>query len=84
MNHLKCIKFFIVINILVTSPLGKKSNPTIDSNKELFPLLYVPRTTILGSIICLSRPISLILSIILINLLRLSSNDILFKIFIKH
>ncbi len=87
-NKLKYYMIIIIISenvfadfliSIFTSPLGKKSNPTIDSSKELFPLLYVPRTTILGSVICLSRPMSLILSIMLINLRRFSSNDIIFK-----
>lgn len=36
--------------LLVTtpSPLGRKSSPTMDSSKELFPLLWVPKTAIRG------------------------------------
>ena len=40
--------------LLVTtpSPLGKKSNPTTASSKELFPLDWDPKTAILGKLIC--------------------------------
>jgi len=59
--------------LLVTTPdpLGKKSNPTTDSITELFPLLYVPSVQILGSFIYDDKPISLNLSIMLINFLKL-------------
>lgn len=43
---------FKKIIYLNTSPRGKKSRPTIDSNKELLPALYVPRTAILGKLMC--------------------------------
>jgi len=42
-----------IINLLriLTSPLGKKSKPTIDSNTDDFPADYVPSTQILGNLI---------------------------------
>jgi hypothetical protein len=42
-----------------TSPRGKKSIPTIDSNTEDFPELYVPKTAILGKLMYCYRPTSL-------------------------
>jgi len=34
--------------VTIPDPLGKKFKPQIDSNKELFPADYSPRTAILG------------------------------------
>ena len=63
------------MNINWTSPLGRKSIPTTDSSKELFPLLWVPKVTILGNLICFYNPTSLKLSITEINFLKLEYND---------
>ena len=56
----------------IPSPLGRKSNPTIDSKRELLPALYEPITTILGRLMCLSKPTSRNVSIIEMNFLRFS------------
>lgn len=47
------------IIIKITEPLGKKSNPTICSNNELFPDDWFPNTTTFGNDSCLSSPMSL-------------------------
>ena len=64
----------IKIKLLNTSPLGRKSSPTIDSNSELLPALYEPITAIRGKSICLSSPTSLSESIIVINFFKFSKS----------
>ena len=53
--------------LLVTtpSPRGRKSSPTMDSKRELLPLLYVPSTAIRGRFMNSWRPTSLSSSMIL-------------------
>ena len=58
----------------ITDPRGKKSNPTIASNNELFPLLYYPNTQIEGNLIIYCRPISLNPSTRLMSFLKLSKS----------
>ncbi len=57
----------------VTSPLGRKSIPTIYSKSELFPLLCEPTTTILGIEMYFYNPRSLRRSIKVITFRRLSN-----------
>jgi hypothetical protein len=45
--------------LLLTSPLGKKSRPTIDSSTEDLPELCDPSTAILGKLMYCCRPTSL-------------------------
>jgi hypothetical protein len=59
---------FNIFNGILTSPLGKKSKPTIDSNTDDFPADYVPSTQIRGNLIYYCRPTSLSSSITPINL----------------
>lgn len=61
-------KDFNIFHRILTSPLGKKSNPTIDSNTDDFPADYVPSTQIRGNLIYYCRPTSLSSSITPINL----------------
>lgn len=65
--------------LLVTnpSPLGKKSSPTIFSNKEDFPLDYEPTTAILGNLIYSYKPTSRNSSMTLTNLRKLSNRGVL-------
>lgn len=65
-----------IISKYITEPLGKKSNPTICYNKELFPDDWLPNTTTFGNDNCLSSPISLSKSTSEITFLRSFCNTL--------
>ena len=58
--------------LLVTTPepLGRKSSPTMFSNKEDFPDDYEPTTQIRGNFMCPCKPRSLNSSTVVINVLK--------------